>query len=1012
MRAFLFTDIEASTRLWEEHPTEMAEALARHDAILEEKVATAGGQILKRTGDGVVALFPTAAQAVAGALNAQLSLTAEAWAVTGPLRSRMGIHAGETQDRGGDYFGPVMNRAARIMAAAHGGQILLSAVAADLGSGALENGVDLLDLGSHRLKDLTRPEHLYQLTHPRLEAGFPAPNTLDATPHNLPLQATEFLGRTQELAAAQLMLESPTTRLLTLTGPGGAGKTRLGLQLAAEQTQRFRDGVFFVDLSAETEPNNAFEAVVRALDLPVAEASDPLELLKTRLRDQKMLLVLDNFEQVTAAAAGLAELLAAAPDLKILVTSRETLRIRAEQVYPVPPLGLPNPKAAPEAIADSESVQLFLDRARAIRPDITVDESNAQAIAEICLILDGLPLALELAAARLNVFSPSDLLERLRRQLSILGAGGRDLPDRQRTLWGAIGWSYELLDAAEKRLFELMSVFSTVRLEPLEAVAASAGAEGAVIDTVASLVDKSLLRRVEDGEFSMLLMIKEYAEERLADDPDRDRRARESHAQYFSRYAAVLKERLRSAERAKALDELELEIGNLRSAWRFWVNRDEVERIFDLLDGLWELHEAKGWYQAAIETARDALDVLARTGPSPELEAEELAIRTGLARALMAVRGFDPEVEQAFQKALEMSDAASTPAQQFPLLRALATYYLGIVNVPKAMEMGNRLLELGRAEGNKMIEVEGHVVLGTTISFARPEAALAHLEQAIAEHKPDLQRPRRFRLGPDTGVVARVSAGLVQWEFGALEKAVKHLAAALQLARDLEHPYSLAFALHHNAFLAIARSRFEECLTHARELRQVAEENDYTLWRSVSDVLEGVGLTATGDGERGVAMTEAGIGLYQGLTTPPVFWPLLLSLLASAHAMAGNPERALQVIEETLALDPDEGQGQPVFLAMRGDFLRMLPNPDLAEVERAYQAAVKVSLQVGLHLNALRAQTRLVTLNRELGRTPDGSEKLREIYDSFDEGLDEADLVAAREVLGLEDSPTSSTVTG
>ena len=578
----------------------------------------------------------------------------------------MGVHTGESENRDGDFFGPTMNRTARIMAAGHGGQVLLSGAAAEIIGKRLADGADLRDLGLHRLKDLTLPEHLYQLIHPDLEADFPPPVTLDSRPHNLPLQSTEFFGRTAEISAIATMLRSPGTRLVTLTGPGGAGKTRLALQVAAEQVDRFRDGVFFVDLSAERDPDAAFEAIVRALSLPVAGGGDPIAILKARLRDKEMLLVLDNFEQVTAAATGVSELLSSAPSLKVIVTSRETLRIRAEQVFPVPPLGLPHPQRPTAEIMGSEAVQLFVERAAAVRSGFVVTDQNASIIAEICLRLDGLPLAIELAAARLNVFTPADLLDRLKTRLDVLSAGGRDLPDRQRTLWGAIGWSYELLDPDERNVFELMSVFSPTRLAAIEAVAASLGMN-TVIDDLAALVDKSLIKSEDSGgsqRFSMLLMIKEYAASLLAAKPEREAEARNAHALHFSNVGQRLREQLTGPQRGDALHDFELEIGNLRTAWRHWVDRDDLEQIFSLIDGLWVLHEAKGWYHAAIELATDTLEVLGRAEPSEELAAEELAIRTSLARAVMAVRGFGPEVEQAFRRALEMLPTRVPPPRR------------------------------------------------------------------------------------------------------------------------------------------------------------------------------------------------------------------------------------------------------------------------------------------------------------------------------------------------------------
>ncbi|HEX2370158.1 MAG TPA: adenylate/guanylate cyclase domain-containing protein [Acidimicrobiia bacterium] len=1007
MQAFLFTDIESSTRLWEEHPEQMPAALARHDSILRDAVEQSGGRVLKTTGDGMIAVFGSLVDGLGAATQAQKSLGSEGWEATGPLRVRMGVHTGDTDDRDGDHFGPVMNRTARIMAAGHGGQVLLSAIAARLAEDRLPPGTRLRDLGAHRLKDLTLPEHLYQLVQDGLESEFPPLLTLEARPHNFPQQTTEFLGRANELAAIKVMLESRSTRLLTIAGPGGAGKTRLGLQVAAEQMDHFRDGVFFVDLSAERDPDAAFEAVVRTLNLPLAGGGDPLHILKSRLRDRQMLLVLDNFEQVTAAAVGVSELLQAAPDLKIIVTSRETLRVRAEHVFPVPALGLPHPKDATTAIAEAEAVQLFSERARAVHPAFAVTDENAIDVAEICLRLDGLPLAIELAAARLNVFTPSDLLDRLRERLDVLGSGGRDLPDRQRTLWAAIGWSYELLDDRESSIFEMMSVFSTADFPTMEAVSAAALGAGPVVDSISSLVDKSLIRAEEregSQRFSMLLTIKEYAEARLADSPERNEAVRRAHARHFSEFGRRLHERLRSAGRKDALADLELDIGNVRTAWRYWVDRADLEQVFDLVDGLWALHEAKGWYHAAMELATDALDVLDVAGHPHEFAAQELALRTSLARASMAVHGYGVEVEEAFKAALAMSQTAGTAAQQYPVLRALATYYMGVANFEQGAVYGQRLLEMGEREGDDSIRIEGHYVYGGATSFSGDlETGLPHLERAIELHDPRAHGSARFRLGPNTGVTARVASGLILWQSGALGRSVARLTEALEIARDLDHPYSVAFALYHNGLLALFRSLFDECGRMAHELAAVAEDNDYVVWKTLATVLEGVSLTALGRTEQGLAMTETAIDLYQGLTTPPVFWPQLLSVRSLTHALAGRPEQALVLINDALELGQPYSTAPPDFLVLKGDFLRMLSPPDLVGAEAAYEAGTQDARTAGLHLIELQGLTRLVGLRRELGRLPDGGAELAELYASFTEGHDEHDLVLARDVLKLED---------
>jgi predicted ATPase/class 3 adenylate cyclase len=1001
MHTFLFTDIESSTRLWEEQPEAMSRALARHDDLLRKGLEANGGRVLKTTGDGMIAVFDAPSMAVSTAVAAQRAIEDTDWGPTGTLRVRMGIHSGDSDHRDQDFFGPTMNRTARIMAAAHGGEILISATVVDLAASSLPIGVSLQDLGTHRLKDLTDPVHLYQLTHPDIRSDFPPPITLDARPHNLPLQTTEFLGRDEELAAIETMLNSPGARLVTLTGPGGAGKTRIALQVAAEQVDRFGDGVFFVDLSAERDPGAAFEAILRALDLPLSGTGDALQLLKGRLRDREMLLILDNLEQITSIGPGLGELLQAVPKLRVVATSRETLRIRAERVFPIPPMSLPHPADPPTVIAQAEAVRLFAERARMVRPEFAVTLDNALILAEICLRLDGLPLAIELAAARLNIFTPADLLERLRQRLDVLGAGGRDLPDRQRTLWGAIGWSYELLDDSERALLELFSVFSTAGLTSLEIVAAQALDARFVLDLLASLVDKSLIRADESGNsqrFSMLLMIKEFAEEHLAASPERDRAVREAHARYFSDFVKELEERLHGVGREEALDELAVEIGNLRTAWRFWVDEGDPVELFGLLDGLWALHEAKGWYHAAIELARDALGVLSNTGPSPGLIDEELTVRTSLARALMAVQGYGPEVEESFQEALVLADRAGSGAQRFPVLRALATYYMGINQWERGAEIGQRLFELAEQEGSDSIRAEAHYVYGAGKTFSGdPETGLAHLEKAIQLHDPKLHGASRFRLGPSTSVVARVASGLVLAQAGELEQAIDRVGTALDVARGIDHPYSLAYAHYHNGYLSLVRGRFDLCLDFAQELAAVAGENEYPVWATLATVLEGAALTGLGKIEEGLELTEAGVDLYQGLSAPPVFWPLILAIRSSVHTRAGRPEIALQLIREAKGLIPEGELANAEFLMIEGDALRMLD--DIEGAENAYMEAVRSAQATGEKLAELQSSMRIVALRRHHGRSPDGSIELAVVYERFTEGLDELPLQEARALL-------------
>jgi predicted ATPase/DNA-binding SARP family transcriptional activator len=545
-RTFLLTDVAGSTSLWEEHPQAMAAALARHDALAATIVAQHAGTLVKHRGEGdsLFAVFAAANDGAAAALALQRALGAERWPEGVVLRVRMALHTGDAVVREGDYLGAAVNRCARLRATAHGGQVLLSRATQELVADHLPEGVSLRDLGECRLKDLVRPERVFQLEHAELAGDFPPLQSLATHPNNLPAQATPLIGREVEQEAVRRLLGREAVRLVTLTGPGGTGKTRLGLQVAAELLDQFADGVFFVDLAAIRDPALVLPTIAQSLGVREVEGRNLGERLKEYLREKQLLLLLDNFEQVVVAAPLVAELMAEAPGLKLLVTSRAILRLRGEHDFPVPPLALPDRRRLPdrELLSQYAAVALFMQRAVAARPEFAVTNENAPAVVEICHRLDGLPLAIELAAARIRLFSPEGLLTRLGQRLSVLVGGARDLSERQQTLRGAIGWSYDLLDEGEQRLFRRLSVF--VGGCTLEAVEAVCRAEGEIpIDlllAIGSLMEQSLLWQQAPGEdkstgeprFGMLETIREFGRERLAASGEEDL-IRRQHALFF-----------------------------------------------------------------------------------------------------------------------------------------------------------------------------------------------------------------------------------------------------------------------------------------------------------------------------------------------------------------------------------------------------------------------------------------------------------------------------------------------
>jgi predicted ATPase/class 3 adenylate cyclase len=616
---FLFTDIEGSARLWETHQAAMQVALAHHDAIMRNAIEANDGYLVKTTGDGAHAAFAIATDAIAACLAAQRALKASPG---GGLRikSRMALHSGAAEQRDGDYYGPAINRAARLMAAGHGGQILLSVATEELVGDLLPADIALRDMGERRLKDLIRPERIYQVIAPDLPADFPPLKTLDARPNNLPAQTTPFIGREDAIRAVKEQLSNANVRLLSLSGVGGTGKTRLALQAAADMVDEFEHGVFFVPLAALSDPGLVLPTIAQAFGVREA-AGRPLQVqIQDYLREKQILLVLDNFEQVIDAAPRVSDLLTAAPRLKVLVTSREVLRLSGETDYPVPPLSLPDPKRLPplEQFAQYEAVALFIERAVAVKPAFTVTNENASAVAEVCYRLDGLPLAIELAAARVRVLPPQQMLAQLGNRLRFLTSGARDLPTRQQTLRGMMDWSYGLLTDSEKRVFRQLAVFvGGCTLVAAESIC-NADGQMDVLNGLQSLLDKNLLKQTEvDGEarFSMLETIREYAREKLLESGENER-VRARHLNASLQFAEDAAPQLAGPDQMQWLQRVESEHDNLRAALSWAIAQAEsiaALRLSGALGWFWfvrgHLSEGRQWLQQTFALGRRATDM-------------------------------------------------------------------------------------------------------------------------------------------------------------------------------------------------------------------------------------------------------------------------------------------------------------------------------------------------------------------------------------------------------------------
>jgi predicted ATPase/class 3 adenylate cyclase len=594
---FLFTDIEGSTQLWEAAPDAMRASLSWHDSILRDAIEAHSGYVFATGGDGFAAAFARAGDALIGAEKARTALANEEWPVGAPIRVRMALHTGETTERDGNYFGGAVNRAARLMAISHGGQLLVSAATAEL-----LTGVELLDLGEHRLRDLAAPMRVFQVG----PGEFEALRSLDAFPSNLPAQPGTFVGRTTELAEVVEALER--SHVVTLTGVGGVGKTRLALQAAAELLPRFRDGAWLVELAPVVDPDALVEVVARALDVPERQGQPLAASLTDFLRAKRLLMVLDNCEHLLdAVALFVGGVLAACPEVSLVATSREGLRVRGERIVVVPSLGLP-PGEDADAVAEADAVRLFVERAVEAKGRFELSSTNAAAVARLVRRLDGIPLALELAAARVRSLTPAELADRLDERFRLLAGGQRTAVERHQTLRRAIDWSYELLTPAEQVALNRTAVFvGDFGLDSAEVVLAGDGVEDVdVVDLLGHLVDKSLVI-AEDREgatrYRMLETIRQYAQERLEAAGEADR-LRNRHADHFADFAARAGDGLRGRDEAAWTERFDAELDNVRAAVSWAIGTGDADlalRIIGplVLNGTRAGYAAGAWAESA-----------------------------------------------------------------------------------------------------------------------------------------------------------------------------------------------------------------------------------------------------------------------------------------------------------------------------------------------------------------------------------------------------------------------------
>ena len=811
---FLFTDIEGSTRLAQTYPQAMPGMLARHNEILQKAIEAHHGSIFQRVGDSFSAAFHSAIDAVQAALEAQRCLFSENWPAE-QVRVRMGIHTGTVQLTGANQYSGYTTLALtqRIMSAGHGGQVLLSGATRELVRDFLPPDTELIDLGEKRLKDLLRPEHIYQLNGPTLPSDFPPLRTLDSSPNNLPVQLTTFIGREKEILDVEQELSRH--RLVTLTGSGGTGKTRLSLQVAADLLGQFDHGIWFVELAPLVDPELIPHTIVAAMGIREQAGKPALELLKEYLHDKKILILLDNCEHLIEASARLAgDVLNAAPQLKILASSREALGVPGELSYPVPSLSLPNMKQLPviEQLSQYESVRLFIDRASLVSPHFEVDRENAPAIAQICYRLDGIPLAIELAAARVKVMTVEQISKRLDDRFRLLTGGARTALPRQQTLRALIDWSYDLLSENERLLLRRLSAFAgSWTLEAAEQICAGDGIETYdVLDLLSQLVHKSLVvanetTQVGEMRYRMLETIRQYAREKLLESGEGET-VRDNHFGYYLKMAAQAKAEFAGPGELIWLVWLSYEWDNIRAAVEWSIERQPSAGLelvnnlgFIFLDSLNNLRDMENWLSALLA------------------QPENRERSTRRARGLLHWSWYASANREEAVPVQSMIDESISIYEETNDRNGLAHAYLvtalSTEDLAVSGEFCDRALHLFRETGDKFGAGFALLYFGWAMGSHDNDRKRASLEESLAIHR---------ELGFVSGIIeSSKQYAALEIRLGNFEAAHRRLeegyalleANASRLGNSITMAFDLGDLAYHEEKYELAQKYFEESLS-------------------------------------------------------------------------------------------------------------------------------------------------------------------------------------------------------
>ncbi len=972
---FLLSDIEGSTRLWEAYAEEMAHAVPAHYALLCDAVARYGGvrPVEQGEGDSIVAAFSRASDAVAAALEAQRALTAQVWPDGLQLRVRIALHTAEAQLRDeGNYFGVALSRCARLRGIANGGQTLLSRAVHDLVVEQLPAGVTLVDKGTHRLRDLGRPEHVFELSHPDLPTSVEPLRSLDALPNNLPEQLTSFVGREQELSDIAQALSA--TRLLTLTGAGGCGKTRLAAQTAADVLDRFPDGAWWVELAPLADPNAVAPALGEAIGVKPLPGQSSLDAAVSHLAESRALIVLDNCEHLLDVCASATEaLLHGCRTLTVLATSRAPLGVSGETDWRVPSLSLPSEHQTEpvEAVAQSDAVRLFIERAMKVRPNFAVDAANAPAIAQICHDLDGIPLAIELAAARVRVLGVERIASGLGDRFRLLTGGARSAMPRQQTLRASVDWSHELLGEEERVLFRRMAVFAGGwTLDAVEEVCAGDPLERlAILDLLTSLVDKSLVLVEEQGSsvrYRLLETVRQYALDRLAQAGEVTA-LRERHRDVYLALAERIAPHLEAANQSPWLDLLDVEAANLAAALDHAADTDGeyALRLCVSLTVWWKL---RGRFALADDAYVRALGA---APPRPS------AVKARVLWARGYLLAYGGRFEEAIASALEALEMAQSLEEVSTAARALDV--LGTIQIypdPAGAREGlEQSRELARESGDDWCFVDATQILGFALAMQGDQRAVGVFEEALEIIE---------RIGyAEFAAWHWAGVGGIRHIQGRDEEAFALYERAIAVADAVGEPVSAGYAHAYRGILRAERGDGEAALA---DLGPVMERSvACAAGLAISPLQLAIAYTQASAGLLEQARASVQEGLEQGAAGGPFELASSLSLLARTELGLGLLDSAAEHAQ-LIAEIADGPLDNPTFRATASLVLACLAlaRGEASEAERLAHKAMGTAIEHELppyvfpSLDVLAAAAAALDSFEEAGRILGAAERARE----------------------------------